>query len=85
MIGTRYYVRSRRAYTPRGWPPLLLAVVLAILAVQVLSVPGIVAGLIGGAVGFAVMQARWMLWRWRHPVVTHDQYIEDLRRAARWN
>jgi hypothetical protein len=28
---------------------------------------------------------RWAVWRWRHPVITRDQYIEDLRRAARWN
>jgi hypothetical protein len=81
----RRYYRHRRAYAPRMWWVVLLACGVAVGITNVLPMSPWLGGIVGGVTGFAVMQGRWMIWRWRHPVVSHDQYIEDMRRAARWN
>lgn len=81
----RHYYSHRRAFAPRMWPPFVLACGLAVALVLWLDWRGWIAGLAGAGLGFIVIQARWSWWRYRHPVITHDQYIEDLRRAAPWN
>lgn len=81
----RRYYRHRRAFAPRAWPPILLGCGLAAGLVYPLGWRGWVAGVVGGLVGLVVMQARWSWWRHQHPVIAHDQYVEDLRRAAPWN
>jgi hypothetical protein len=81
----RRYYGHRRAFAPRAWPTILLACGLAVALTLTLGWRGWTAGLVGGLVGLAVMRARLAWWRHRHPVITHDQYVEDLRRAAPWN
>jgi hypothetical protein len=85
VIWRRRYMGHRRAYTPRYGPWMVLAVILTILASEALRTPAFASGVLGFLIGFVVANARWMIWRWRHPVISHDQYVEDLRRAARWN
>jgi hypothetical protein len=85
MIGGRRYMRHRRAYTPRCAPPVVLAVVLAELAIHVLGTGVLASVAICVVCGFGVVQVRWATWRWRHPIISHDQYVSDLRRAAPWN
>jgi hypothetical protein len=81
----RRYYGHRRAYAPRMWPTILLACGLAVGLVYALGWHGWDAGLVGGGVGLVVVRARWSWWKHQHPVIPHDQYIEDMRRAAPWN
>ena len=81
----RRYFSSRRAYAPRFWPMVVLAAAVASALAYLTDAGTTVAALIGGGVGIVVTQGRWVIWRRRHPMITHDQYIEDLRRAAPWN
>jgi hypothetical protein len=85
-VSRRYY-RHRRAYAPRAWPTILGLAVVAVACRHLLHAVALwQVALICFAFGCGGTQLRWMIWRWRHPVVTHDQYIEDLRRAAApWN
>ena len=84
-VTTRMYASHRRAWTPRTWPPLLLATPITLGAVQLFHASVVVAVALGVVVGLGFGWARWALWRWRHPIITPGQYIEDLRRNARWN
>lgn len=85
MILTRVYVRGRRAWTPRVWPIMLTGTTVA-WAVATLLHPTIpVACAIGAGTGLAAGLGRWEIWRHRHPIITPDQFITDLRRAAPWN
>jgi hypothetical protein len=86
MIVRRRYMAHRRAYFPRFWPWAIVAGAIAVGAAQLvphhdwwLLIP------ICLAVGAGTMSIRLAIWRRRHPVITPGQYIEDLRRAARWN
>jgi hypothetical protein len=85
MNGDRPYLAHRRAYPPRLWPCALLAGVLAV-ALNLWLAPGAFAqvGLSVG-IGAGVMTARWKVWRYRHPIITVDEHLDDLRRQARWN
>jgi O-antigen/teichoic acid export membrane protein len=81
----RHYYSHRRAFAPRVWPPILLSMVLAVVLVLALDWRGWTAGLVGAGVGFVLTQTRWSWWRYRHPIVRHDQWLADRRRAAPWN
>ena len=82
---TRFWSDMRQAYTPRLWPSALIACPLSFLLAWLLEPPlwALVAGAV--ALGVAVGQFQWWLWRRRHPLITADQYLERMRRMARWN
>jgi uncharacterized membrane protein (DUF485 family) len=86
MTGRRRYWPHRRAYAPRFWPMALASCAINVAFVNVVAfrpvwllVPACC------AIGFVVPWARLAFWRWRHPIITHGQYINDKRRAAPWN
>lgn len=37
------------------------------------------------SIAIVVLAVRIAVWKWRHPVVTADRYMEDMRRNARNN
>jgi hypothetical protein len=85
----RLYASHRRAWTPRLWP-ILLADVPLILALNFWIQPSVLgAAALGVGVALLSAQARWTIWRRRHPVIPLDEYVTDLlnemRRKARWN
>lgn len=81
----RFYDRSRRAWSPRLWPQFLVALAVT-EGVVLLAHPSTLASLaVGVVVGFVVGFGRSEIWRRRHPIITPDQFITDLRRAAPWN
>ena len=79
------YVSRRRAYFPRTWP--LIAVALTIVAP--IAWFGVLPPLLGAgmsaAVGVVIGQARMWLWRRQHPIISNEQMLQDRRDAARWN
>jgi hypothetical protein len=82
---TPHYIRTRRAWTPRFWP-MALGTGVVVFAVNVLLAPGVLIAIaIGVGVGLGGGVVRWELWKARHPLVTLDEYITDLRSSARWN
>ena len=43
------------------------------------------AGVAGFGEGALVLHLRMMWWRRRHPVITPEEYLRDMRENARWN
>ena len=86
----RRYIRERDAYTPRGWPTLtfasIVAFVLALLGAPKIGVyPAIVGVVVGILVGYGSITVRWWIWRQRHPVRSEEQIRDALRRSAPYN
>jgi hypothetical protein len=82
---SRFYSRSRRAWTPRYWPNALLsaAVVFGVLTFAAMTpLEGVALGV---GVGVGVGLGRWEIWKWMHPEITPDDYFAEMRRAAPWN
>lgn len=84
----RFYATSRRAWTPRFWPVALLGTAIVVpAAVFVFHGPlGVIeSAAFGAAVAVVLAKGRWMLWKHRHPQITVDEYLADLRRNAHLN
>lgn len=83
---TRRYAPHRRAYYPRVWP---VAVPTALSAAGLGFVAGptgaIWTAIVAGAFGAVVVSGRWAVWRRRHPVISAQEYVDDMRRAAPLN
>jgi hypothetical protein len=89
MRGTRFYVRHRRAWTPRLWPMFVASGALS-FAVTALADPSVLgAVIVGVGSGVGIGTVRWGVWKRRHPIITPGEYITDLlhdiRETARWN
>jgi hypothetical protein len=85
----RFYASHRRAWTPRFWP-LALAAVAVIVPVDLLLLAhgplgSLEAAATGVIVALAVGIGRWEIWKHRHPVITADEYLDDLRAKAHLN
>jgi protein-S-isoprenylcysteine O-methyltransferase Ste14 len=82
----RRWVAYRRAYTPSIWPIWLVSVIVVVGVVYLARInsPWIIAG-IGVLVGFAFQYCRWMIWRSRHPVISDEELLDDMRKAAPYN
>lgn len=78
----RRWLSSRQAYTPRMWPPLLIAVVLTSAMSWLLQPPLFAAIVVPVLIGAGVAQVRWMVWRRRHPPL--PTWVRA-RREAPWN
>lgn len=75
----------RRAYTPRLLPT-LVPTTLSVATIVFILNPGPIVALIFGAVaGHITTRLRWIIWRRRHPIITTEERLNDLRRAAPWN
>jgi hypothetical protein len=67
------------------WPMAILDVAVTMAALLLLH-PTLLEGFaIGAGVGAAFGTARWEIWRYRHPEITLDEYITDMRSSAPWN
>lgn len=78
----RQWSPSRQAYWPRAWPPIIIALMLTTLVTWLLSPPGWWGLVVGLVIGATSVQARWMVWRRRHPPVP---IWVRARREAPWN
>lgn len=85
VTGRRFYMRSRRAWTPRLWPIALGSGAFVLALALWLAPTAIEAAGIGVAVGVVVGVGRWEVWKWRHPAMTPAEFIDLRRRNARWN
>lgn len=81
----RFYMRSRRAWTPRLWPVAVVSGASVLALTLWLAPTGIEAFGIGVGVAFLVGVGRWEIWKLRHPAMTPAEYIDLRRRNARWN
>lgn len=89
MKVARFYARHRRAWTPRLWPLLIASGGLSV-AVNALFVLTVAEAVVAGfGIAFALGTVRWEVWKHRHPVISHAEFItdltRDLRESARWN
>jgi hypothetical protein len=75
----------RRAYAPRLLPVLIPACVLAAALNWWLGSNPLIGVGIGLIIGGGSVRLRWMLWRYRHPIITVDERMDEMRKAARWN
>jgi hypothetical protein len=91
-LGQRPYSVCRAAPYPRAWPPVLTAAAVSFTLVYLFTPPvwAAFAGCL--AVGFGVAEARWALWRWRHPrgqcalcqLGRRLKHVARQREVARW-
>lgn len=85
----RHYFTSRRAYSPRWWPMAVVAAAIvgptSWLIPTTWSIGPIPVVGYGVLVGWAVVMVRWWIWRRRHPMISAQERLEDLRGQARWN
>ena len=89
MRPTRIYAHHRRAWTPRLWPLLLVSAALCLALTTWLRPSAVGAFAIGVGLALLIGVGRWELWKWRHPIISTDEYITDYlqrqREHARWN
>jgi hypothetical protein len=82
-------MRHRRAWTPRLWPMLAVTAPTVVVVVNLVQPPVWGAIAIGLGLALIVANVRWTIWRHRHPVISHAEFITDLirdqRESARWN
>lgn len=81
----RFYASHRRAWTPRLWPILIADAAIVLPIALWLQAGPIASGALGVGVAAATSSARWAIWRRRHPVITHAEFLDLRRRAAPWN
>lgn len=79
----------RRAYYPRLWPLLLTSAAIGAVALELAwrfgwrgFAPGLVVGVVVSA---GVVKTRLWLWRRKHPIITPQEQVDDLRAKAIWN
>ena len=81
----RYYMAHRRAYYPRVLPIAVPAAILCFAICVVVQATVWQSTLIGLGIGVGSFQTRLTIWRRRHPVISTDEYLQDLRNNATWN
>jgi hypothetical protein len=81
----RYYIHTRKAWTPRFWPMALLDIAI-IFPVSMWALDTTWERVaFGFVVGVSTGMGRWELWKLMHPPITVDEYLADLRSNAPWN
>jgi hypothetical protein len=86
-MNKRPYSPLRRAYFPSVWPMSLIAVAIVVPLILFVIPRGNLPALLAVSVlvGAGVPSIRLKIWRWRHPAISPEQRIDDLRRQAPWN
>jgi hypothetical protein len=85
MLHKRFYIHTRRAWTPRTWPLVLLDIAIIFPTSMLLLTTTWERILLGFVVGAGTAMGRWEIWKLMHPRITVDEYLADLRSAAPWN
>jgi hypothetical protein len=91
-LGQRPYSPCRAAFYPRLWPLALAVGVIAATLAYLLVPPWWQSALGAAALGYGLVSARWMIWRWRHPAgqcavckLGRDlSHVAKQREVARW-
>ena len=84
MIGRqRTYIAIRRAYVPRVWPTTLacapISFAIAITTPWYLALPATIIA------AWTLGNGRFWIWKRRHPTITGQELIQDMRDAAPFN
>lgn len=82
---SRVYMPHRRAYTPRLWPSAVLTLITVWGLAWITHAGPVLAGILGVVIGWSYAAVRWRLWRQRHPIISAQEYLDDIRESARWN
>lgn len=81
----RRYMPHRRAYPPRLWPVVVVFASVAAILAYLIVPPLWLNIIVTAASAWTVVTIRWAIWRRRHPVISPEEVVEDMRRSARWN
>jgi len=83
---SRKYMSHRKAYAPRLWPMAVASAAVIGVATWLVPITNPWVGIgLGVLAGFVFGHLRWVIWRKRHPVISTDEYINEMRRNAPWN
>lgn len=81
-MSRRRYVPSRRAYAPSAWPVLVACLAITLGVCLPLGIGGLTEAAIEVGSLLVLLPLRVGIWKRRHPRITPEEQMNDLRSKA---